>query len=138
MSSYVFVGTEWAGGCPELLNEILRDEWGLRGMVLTDYFGNYGYMDADRAVCGGSDIMLATIGSEAIMTDTKSATSVQAMRTACKNVLYTIVNSNVRRLYRKYFIGAKLKNESKLIKQKHSLNKRTTIFTYYIHQMKTR
>ena len=36
MSSYVFVGTEWAGGCPELLNEILRDEWGLRGMVLTD------------------------------------------------------------------------------------------------------
>lgn len=95
MSSYVFVGTEWAGGCPELLNEILRDEWGLRGMVLTDYFGNYGYMDVDRAVCGGSDIMLATIGSEAIMTDTKSATSVQAMRTACKNVLYTIVNSNV-------------------------------------------
>lgn len=95
MSSYVFVGTEWAGGCPELLNEILRDEWGFRGMVLTDYFGNYGYMDADRAVRGGSDIMLATIGSEAIMTDTKSATSVQAMRTACKNVLYTIVNSNV-------------------------------------------
>ena len=132
MSSYVFVGTEWAGGCPELLNEILRDEWGLRGMVLTDYFGNYGYMDADRAVCGGSDIMLATIGSEAIMTDTKSATSVQ------KCSLYHSKQQCVRRLYRKYFIGAKLKNESKLIKQKHSLNKRTTIFTYYIHQMKTR
>ena len=95
MSSYVFVGTQWAGGCSELLNGILRGEWGFRGMVLTDYFGNYGYMDADRAVRGGSDIMLATIGSEAIMTDTESATSVLAMRNACKNVLYTVVNSSV-------------------------------------------
>ncbi len=95
MSSYVYIGTEWAGGCSALLNEILREEWGFRGMVLTDYFGNYGYMDADRAVRGGSDIMLATIGSEAIMTDTTSATSVNAMRNACKNVLYTVVNSGV-------------------------------------------
>lgn len=95
MSSYVFIGTQWAGGCSALLNDILRGEWGFRGMVLTDYFGNYGYMDADRAVRGGSDIMLATIGSEAIMTDTESATSVLAMRNACKNVLYTVVNSSV-------------------------------------------
>lgn len=95
MSSYVFVGTQWAGGCSALLNDILRGEWGFQGMVLTDYFGNYGYMDADRAVRGGSDIMLATIGSEAIMTDTESATSVKAMRNACKNVFYTVVNSGV-------------------------------------------
>lgn len=39
--------------------------------------------------------MLATIGSEAIMTDTESATSVLAMRNACKNVLYMVVNSSV-------------------------------------------
>lgn len=62
-------------------------------MVITDYFGNYGYMDADRAVRGGTDLMLGTAGNEAIMTDL-SATSVIAMRQAAKNIFYTVVNSN--------------------------------------------
>ena len=101
MSSYTYLGTEWAGGSSALLNDILREEWGFKGMVLSDYFGNYGYMDADRAVRGGGDIMLGTIGSEAIMTDL-SSTSVIQMRRATKNVLYTIVNSNA---YSEYTTG---------------------------------
>lgn len=100
MSSYTYLGTEWAGGCSALLNDILRGEWGFKGMVLSDYFGNYGYMDADRAIRGGGDIMLGTIGSEAIMTDL-SATSVIQMRRATKNVLYTVVNSNAYSEYTK-------------------------------------
>ena len=99
MSSYNYIGTTWAGANPELLNTVLRDEWGFRGMVLTDYFGNYGYMDADKAVRGGSDIMLATAGNDAIMTDTTSATSVLAMRQACKNIMYTMVNSYTYETY---------------------------------------
>lgn len=93
MASYTYLGTEWASSSSALLNDILRGEWGFQGMVITDYFGNYGYMDADRAIRGGSDLMLGTVGNEAIMTDL-SATSVIAMRRATKNVLYTIVNSN--------------------------------------------
>lgn len=62
-------------------------------MVLSDYFGNYGYMDADRAIRGGTDIMLGTAGNDAILTDTTSGTSLQAMRQACKNVFFTTVNS---------------------------------------------
>ena len=94
MSSYVYVGATWDGGCSALLNDILRGEWGYRGMVLTDYFGNYGYMDADKAIRGGSDIMLGTAGNDAILTDQISATSILAMRQATKNILYTVVNSN--------------------------------------------
>ena len=94
MSVFNFIGTEWGGSTSELLNNILRDEWGFRGLVLTDYFGNYGYMDADRAIRGGSDLMLGTTGNEAIIDD-RSATSVIAMRQATKNSLYTIVNSGV-------------------------------------------
>lgn len=94
MSSYVYLGTEWAGGSTALLNDILRGEWGFRGLVLTDYFGNYGYMDADKAIRGGSDAMLGTAGNDAILTDQTSATSVLAMRQATKNILYTVVNSN--------------------------------------------
>ena len=92
MSSYNYLGTEWAGGSTVLLKDILRGEWGFEGMVISDYFGNYGYMDADRAVRGGTDLMLATAGNDAIMTDL-SATSVIAMREAAKNIFYVVVNS---------------------------------------------
>lgn len=92
MSSYNFLGTTWAAESRDLMYGILRGEWGFQGMVLSDYFGNYGYMDADRAVRGGTDIMLGTAGNDAIMTDL-SATSVTAMRQAAKNVFYTVVNS---------------------------------------------
>lgn len=98
MSSYNFIGTEWAGGCEALLKDVLREEWGFKGMVVSDYFGNYGYMDADRAVRGGTDMMLGTAGNEAIMTDL-SATSVIAMRQAAKNIFYTTVNSSAYENY---------------------------------------
>src|SRR5699024_618909 len=45
MSSYNYIGTQWAGGCSPLLQDILRGERGYEGMVISDYFGNYGYMD---------------------------------------------------------------------------------------------
>ena len=43
MSSFNYVGTEWAGGRKSLLTGLLRDEWGFRGAVITD-FNLYGYM----------------------------------------------------------------------------------------------
>ncbi|MDD3251159.1 MAG: glycoside hydrolase family 3 C-terminal domain-containing protein [Lachnospiraceae bacterium] len=93
MSSYNYIGSVWAAACPQLQKTVLREEWGHQGMVLSDYFGNYGYMDADKAIRGGTDMMLATAGNDAIITDTTSATSVLAMRQASKNIMYTMVNS---------------------------------------------
>ncbi|TPF95239.1 glycoside hydrolase family 3 protein [Bifidobacterium sp. UTBIF-78] len=92
MSSFNYIGTEWAGSHAGLLNTVLRDEWGFRGMVLTDYFGGYGYQNADRAIRGGNDVMLATTDVTNHITD-KSATSIKAMRTASHNILYTAANS---------------------------------------------
>ena len=93
MSSYNYIGNQWSGACYALQTEVLRGEWGFEGFVLSDYFGNYGYMDADRAIRGGTDVMLGTAGNEAILTDQTSATSVKAMRQATKNVFFTTVNS---------------------------------------------
>ena len=94
MSSFNYIGTTPATGDNELLNNVLRGEWGFKGFVLTDYFGVYGYLDADREIRNGTDCMLVAYDTETNhVTDTTSATSVKAMRQACKNIMYTTVNS---------------------------------------------
>lgn len=91
MSSFNYIGPTYAGASSNLLNTVLRDEWGFRGFVLTDYFGGYGYQNADQLVRAGNDAMLATTKVTNHITD-KSATSVKAMRQAAKNILYVTVN----------------------------------------------
>lgn len=94
MSSFNYIGTEWAGASDALCNTVLRDEWGFQGFVLTDYFGVYGYMNSDQAIRNGTDCMLVAYDTETNhVKDQTSATGVQAMRQACKNILYTVVNS---------------------------------------------
>lgn len=94
MSSFNYIGTEWAGACSALLQNVLRDEWGFCGMVLTDYFVNGGYMDADRGIRNGNDCCLVAYDAgDNHLSDTTSATSVKAMRQASKNIMYTVVNS---------------------------------------------
>ena len=94
MVAFNNLGTIPAEACSELLNTVLRGEWGFRGFAETDYFGGYGYQDADRMIRNGCDLMLATYSTpQSTVTDQSSATSVQAMRTASHNILYTVVNS---------------------------------------------
>lgn len=94
MSSFNYIGTEWAGACNALCNTVLRDEWGFKGFVLTDYFGAVIYMNADQAIRNGTDCMLVAYDTATNhVKDQTSATSIQAMRQAAKNILYTVVNS---------------------------------------------
>lgn len=94
MVAFNNIGTVPAEACPELLNDVLRGEWGFRGFAETDYFGGYGYQDSDRMIRNGCDLMLATYSTpQSTVTDQTSATSVIAMRQASKNILYTVVNS---------------------------------------------
>ena len=93
MSSFNYIGTRWAGGCKELLKNVLRGEWGFVGFVETDYFGVYGYMTADQGVRNGSDLMLCTTGNDFNTVTVLTNSSKQALREASKNILYTVVNS---------------------------------------------
>ena len=94
MSAFNYIGNTYAGANNELLNTVLRDEWGFIGMVLTDYFGGYGYQDADRQIRNGNDFCLTPQATDySKVDDTTSATSLLAMRQACKNILYTTANS---------------------------------------------
>lgn len=93
MSSFNYIGNRWAGGCSELLKNVLRGEWGFVGFVETDYFGVYGYMTADQGVRNGSDLMLCTTGNDFNTVTVLTNSSKQALREASKNILYTVVNS---------------------------------------------
>ena len=92
MSSFNYIGPVYAGASSNLLNNVLRDEWGFRGMVLTDWYGDFGYQNGDQLVRAGNDAMLATFESSNHVT-VRSASGVQALRTAAHNILYTAVNS---------------------------------------------
>ena len=92
MSSFNYIGPVYAGASSNLLNNVLRDEWGFRGMVLTDWYGDFGYQNGDQLVRAGNDAMLATFESSNHVT-VRSASGVQALRTAAHNILYTAVDS---------------------------------------------
>lgn len=93
MSSFNFVGTEWSGGRKSLCTNILRDEWGFRGCVITD-FNLYGYMDKNAALAGGTDLQLTYSAMTPAFEGTNTATVVSQLRESMHHALYTIANSN--------------------------------------------
>ncbi len=92
MSSFNRIGNTWAGGSYALLTEVLRNEWGFRGAVITDYSMNT-YTQVDLMIRAGGDLFL----TQATKTFAKEddATQITLLRQATKNVLYTTANSNV-------------------------------------------
>ena len=93
MSAFNWIGTEPGCANNELLNTVLRGEWGFVGMVETDYNGSYGYQITDHCIRNGNDLMLGFNGAASNVLSDQSATAVKAMRQACKNILYTVGNS---------------------------------------------
>ncbi|MDN4472904.1 glycoside hydrolase family 3 protein [Demequina zhanjiangensis] len=65
MSSFINLGGKWAGGSDELLQEVLRGEWGFEGFVTTDAVLG-GWMDPVQAALHGNDLMLAVFPSATV------------------------------------------------------------------------
>ncbi len=94
MSSFNRIGSEWTGGSDSLLKNVLRNEWGFLGTVVTDYNGSQ-FMNVEEGVSSGNDLMLANESTLLTkISDTSNPSTVKAMRQACKNIIYTHVNSN--------------------------------------------
>jgi beta-glucosidase len=54
MSAYNSVNGEWCGDSRALLTDVLRDEWGFAGFVISDWI--FGLRDAARSVHAGLDV----------------------------------------------------------------------------------
>ncbi len=93
MSSYNYIGATWAGGSHALCTELLRDEWGFEGHVVSDW-SLYDYTNKNQAFYAGTDVNLTTTLTTGEMQDAESATAVLAMRRCMHHYLYSIANSN--------------------------------------------
>ena len=92
MSSFNYVGTTWSGGNDALMGTVLRDEFGFRGVVISD-FNIYQYMDANQGLRAGTDLQHTWASIASTHLDTSSATGRIAIRNAVHNLVYTFANS---------------------------------------------
>lgn len=94
MSSFNYIGTTWAGGRRDLMTDVLRNEWGFRGVASSD-FNLYDYMIAQQGAYAGTDLQLTWASFKpAGITDTATAAGRTVIRTAIKNLAYAMANSN--------------------------------------------
>lgn len=95
MTSYNAIGTSWSSASYALCTQVLRNEWGFTGRVITDAVGNDGYQLGDTAIRAGTDMFLSPVGAMGRYTaeTTQTAAGVAALREACKRQLFVYVNS---------------------------------------------
>ena len=95
MSSYNNIGTTWAGASKALLTNVLRNEWGFIGTVLTDNLEQHGFMSTEKAILAGGTSTLCNgmFSSDNINTLAETASGQLALREAAHQYLYTIANS---------------------------------------------
>ena len=95
MSSFNFLGTSWTGSNHSLMTTILRDEWGFRGTVITDYYAGASMMPMRAGLYGGNDLWLTGGQSNAENIDYDDKVYMHFARQSAKNILY----SNCRAYY---------------------------------------
>ena len=98
MTSFNRIGATWAGGHYNLITEVLRNEWGFNGFVLTDYevgAGKGSYMNTLQSLAAGGDAKLKTVGMDALFGfDISKYPAYQDYgRDAAHRILYAVVHS---------------------------------------------
>lgn len=99
MSSFSRIGHTWAGASYPLLTEVLRNEWGFEGLVLTD-IAIYSFLEGNAMIRAGGDLVLsAGMGQgEAVELVGHENTHLNSVRNAAKNILYVVANTNAMML----------------------------------------
>lgn len=95
MVAYTRWGAVWSGGNRGLMNNILREEWGKKGLIITDNVLTKYVNGVDGLLAGGVstyDAMLPYVTNQ-LPQYQKDAVIVTAMKEACHHNLYSVVNS---------------------------------------------
>ena len=94
MSAFNSVGGVWAGANYAQNVQILRNEWGFRGTVITDWSDGSGNMNCQMGIRAGNDMWLnPNDGHNSSKLDMSNPTNVYCAKIAAKNIVYTFANT---------------------------------------------
>ncbi len=99
MSSYNLINGTYASERPDLLTTILRNEWGFKGLVMTDWFGG---KDAVAQINAGNDLLMPGNPDQtaAIITAAKNGTlNMNQLNLDAERILAIILQSPTARRY---------------------------------------
>lgn len=94
MSAFNSVGGVWAGANYAQNVQILRNEWGFRGTVITDWSDGSGNMNCQMGIRAGNDMWLNPNDEHnKSKLDMSDPTNVYCAKIAAKNIVYTFANT---------------------------------------------
>lgn len=94
MTSYNRLGAVWAGGSEALITDVVRNEFGFKGAIITDYSDHHKFMNMDQALRAGGDLWMdGAFNNGVFACETESNSYKQALRKASKNIIYMWVNA---------------------------------------------
>ena len=93
MSAFNRIGTLWSGAHKGLTTEVLRNEWGFQGFVISDCAWRE-YMGVVDGVMAGNDCILDDATEDAYYEAENNPTIALGIRTSVHNILYVAANSN--------------------------------------------
>ena len=88
MSSFNRVGAVWTGGSQALIQGVLRNEWGFKGMTITDYTENGTLQDANQQFRAGGNYILASSNFNDPGQNSASTRYKWRLRESAKQVIY--------------------------------------------------
>ena len=96
MTSFNRIGATWTGGSHALIQQLLRDEWGFDGLIITDNANTAKYMSPYQMLEAGSDIKLLNVSEDPTgeTLDLNDSATYHYARQAMHHLLYTVANSN--------------------------------------------
>ncbi|MGX8703676.1 MAG: glycoside hydrolase family 3 N-terminal domain-containing protein, partial [bacterium] len=92
MSSFNRIGYTWAGGNYHLLTAVLKNEWGFKGFVVTDFQGG-DYMEPSQMIYAGGSGVLNSVNRTGWTLNKTDNSEYYYARNAAHDILYTVANS---------------------------------------------
>ncbi|SHG26756.1 glycoside hydrolase family 3 C-terminal domain-containing protein [Flavobacterium defluvii] len=97
MSSYNLINGTYTSARKDLLTEILRNEWGFKGIVMTDWFG--GFAGAESIMAGSSNVtQQLSAGNDLLMPGIEAQKKAILENINNKNLSKEVVDKNVERI----------------------------------------